>query len=54
VFEKKKKMTTTFVNFFDGFAQKKATTIVVAFFNGFAVKKVMTSMSSPSSMVVVL
>jgi hypothetical protein len=47
-------MTTTFVNFFDGFAQKKATTIVVAFFNGFAVKKVMTSMSSPSSMVVVL
>jgi hypothetical protein len=38
MFEKKKKKTTSFVNFFDGFATKKET----------------IAMLSPSSMVVVL
>jgi hypothetical protein len=37
-----KKVTTTVVTFFNGFATKKATTIsgfVVSFFGGFVVKK---------------
>jgi hypothetical protein len=49
--EKKKKTTTIFVTFFDGFVAKKVTTIVIAFCDGFATKKVMTEISSPSSMV---
>jgi hypothetical protein len=54
MFEKKKKMITTFVTFFDGFVAKKMKTTMVAFFNGFVTKEVTTTMSSPSSMVVVL
>jgi hypothetical protein len=52
VIEKKKKMTTTSITFFDGFATKKATTIDVTFFSSFVAKKVTSAMSSPSSMVV--
>jgi hypothetical protein len=46
VAKKKKKTMIAFVTFCDGFAAKKS--------DGFVVKKVTTTMSVPSSMVVVL
>ncbi len=53
MFEKKKKMTTAFVTFFDGFAAKKATVIAITFSGGSIAKKVTTTMLSPFYIVVV-
>jgi hypothetical protein len=46
---------TTSITFFHGFVAKKMATVTTfTFFGGFVAKKVTTTMSSPSSMVVVL
>jgi hypothetical protein len=50
--EVKKKKRTTFVTFFDGFATRNWRP--APFFGGFTAKKVITTMLSPSSMVVVM
>jgi hypothetical protein len=55
MFEKKKKKTTTnFVTFFDGFVTKKGNDSCCHLLRWFVGKKVMATMLSPFSMVVVL